>query len=428
MTTENNTSDHSAIESENDQEEEPVPIENDDTNENRDEDELLSSSIQEKVNQASDPFSVHRCIYRIPAVLRKHNEKAFVPIVVSIGPLHHGNENLQAMEEVKLWYLQCLLDRKPTPETDMESLLKAIRPIQQACQECYEEKIHISNDEFLEMMVIDGCFISEFFRRFANEVTVDNEDGLFSTSWMPLAVINDLLLLENQLPWRVLDCLFELTCESGTSSLLGLINSTFKAYTGGLSPKPSGTVKHRHLLDFIRNSFLGSYPESESDESARDSDTILSATELRKVGVKFKRGNEDDTMLNITFENGVMKIPPIIVFDENRESLFGNLIVYEQCQPRLGYQITSYVVLLDNLIKSTKDVDFLVEKGIMAKIWSRKEMLGFFKRLYNDTRLYKYFSYDELQTEVNAYCAGGWRKWKQILRRDYLKNPCSSSS
>ncbi|XP_020415576.1 UPF0481 protein At3g47200 [Prunus persica] len=249
-------------------------MENDDNNENRDEDELLSSSIQEKVNHASDPFSVHRCIYRIPGVLSKHKEKAFVPIVVSIGPSHHGNENLQAMEEVKLWYLHCLLDRKPTPETDMESLVKAIRPIQQACQECYEEKIHISNDEFLEMMVIDGCFISEFFLRFANEVNVDNEDGLFSTSWMLLAVINDLLLLENQLPWRVLDCLFELTCESGTSSLLGLINSTFKAYTGGLSAKPSGTAKHRHLLDFIRNSFLGSYPESQSDESTRDSEAI----------------------------------------------------------------------------------------------------------------------------------------------------------
>ncbi|ONI16922.1 hypothetical protein PRUPE_3G130100 [Prunus persica] len=274
MTTDINTSDHSVIESENDQEEESVPMENDDNNENRDEDELLSSSIQEKVNHASDPFSVHRCIYRIPGVLSKHKEKAFVPIVVSIGPSHHGNENLQAMEEVKLWYLHCLLDRKPTPETDMESLVKAIRPIQQACQECYEEKIHISNDEFLEMMVIDGCFISEFFLRFANEVNVDNEDGLFSTSWMLLAVINDLLLLENQLPWRVLDCLFELTCESGTSSLLGLINSTFKAYTGGLSAKPSGTAKHRHLLDFIRNSFLGSYPESQSDESTRDSEAI----------------------------------------------------------------------------------------------------------------------------------------------------------
>jgi len=37
------------------------------------------------------------CIYRVPMRFRVLNEKAYTPQVVSIGPLHHGREELKAM-------------------------------------------------------------------------------------------------------------------------------------------------------------------------------------------------------------------------------------------------------------------------------------------------------------------------------------------
>ncbi|KAI9111204.1 hypothetical protein K1719_017815 [Acacia pycnantha] len=51
------------------------------------------------------------CIYRVPPQLREVNEAAYTPVIVSIGPLHHGNKRLNSMEEVKLWFLHKFLKR-----------------------------------------------------------------------------------------------------------------------------------------------------------------------------------------------------------------------------------------------------------------------------------------------------------------------------
>ncbi|PQQ13961.1 UPF0481 protein [Prunus yedoensis var. nudiflora] len=144
MMKESNDSDQLLIEPETKDREGSVPEAN---NENQNKDILLASLIEKKLEQASNPFSVDRCIYRIPDLLRKHNEKAFVPFLVSIGPLHRGNENLKTMEEVKRSYSRCLLDldRKPPPEPNLEYLVTAIRTIEQACRNCYPENIDLQD-------------------------------------------------------------------------------------------------------------------------------------------------------------------------------------------------------------------------------------------------------------------------------------------
>jgi hypothetical protein len=69
----------------------------------------VTSSIQGKLCQKS-PIPSKCSIFRVPDRLRRYNEKAFEPELVSIGPFHHGKEKLQAMEKIKLWYLHCLLN------------------------------------------------------------------------------------------------------------------------------------------------------------------------------------------------------------------------------------------------------------------------------------------------------------------------------
>ncbi|PQQ16990.1 UPF0481 protein [Prunus yedoensis var. nudiflora] len=66
------------------------------------------------------------------------------------------------------------------------------------------------------MMVVDGCFIVELFRKYAREVPIDDDDPVFNTSWMQSALRKDLFLLENQLSWKVIDCLFQHTKEKVT--------------------------------------------------------------------------------------------------------------------------------------------------------------------------------------------------------------------
>ncbi|CAB4315130.1 unnamed protein product [Prunus armeniaca] len=50
------------------------------------------------------------CIYRVPDKLRQVKEDAYLPGVVSIGPLHQDNQNLAPMVQYKWSYLLSFLD------------------------------------------------------------------------------------------------------------------------------------------------------------------------------------------------------------------------------------------------------------------------------------------------------------------------------
>ncbi|CAL5337254.1 unnamed protein product [Camellia sinensis] len=104
-----------------------------------------------------------RCIFRVHDVLRNENKKAYEPEVVAIGPYHHGKDNLQPMEEHKLRYLKRLLDRRN--ETSAERYIVAMRESEQKARKSYADPISVDSNKFVEMMLLDGCFIVELLRK-----------------------------------------------------------------------------------------------------------------------------------------------------------------------------------------------------------------------------------------------------------------------
>ncbi|CAN6572870.1 unnamed protein product [Malus baccata var. baccata] len=381
------------------------------------EDELIASWIERKLPKESTEEPVHTCIFRVPTKHVRDNENAFVPQVVSIGPYHRGREKLQGMEQTKLRYLLHLLNRKPTPDTSLGKFVKEIRSREEFLRKCYEEKsYHLSSYEFVEMMVVDGCFILELLRK-----SVSPFPGRFST------FKNDLLLLENQLPWQVLDCLFNLT---KTSEEISLYQLTLELSENMRCTIETGTLEIRHLLDAVRNSLFGS-SWREKREYYRDWShwtPIPSATHLEETGVKFQPAYMK-SQLEISFNmvNGVMKIPYMII-EDNTESLFRNLIVYEQCQLVGDYDtcpVLSYAMLFNQLIKSTKDLLSLTQKEIIDTNLSVEDTVRFFDRLRYDTEHMKFF-YSDLALDVNQYYhSRSLRRWLAGIKRDYLYNPKS---
>ncbi|CAL8136385.1 unnamed protein product [Prunus armeniaca] len=386
----------------------------------RNENEILASSIQAKLHQQS-PSRADHCIFRIPHVLVKGKKEVYVPHLLSIGPFQRGLQ-FQAMEVIKSWYLHCLLERKPTPTTVLEDFVGAIRDMEQDCRDCYEENIDLTSDEFVEMMVVDGCFIIELFRKFSGKVPIENNDPVFHRPWMHSILINDLLLLENQLPWRVIECLFNLTRESNAGKKYSLSELTlkyFEGYTLGMCQQVRGALKGKHLLDLVKNSLLLFAQLEFVSETHLDRTSFLrmpSVTELEKSGIIFIRGTGPD-MFNITFKSGVMSIPPIRVH-KNGESLFRNLVAYEQCET--ASIITSYAALLEQLITSDKDVECLAECGIIENVLGYDISL-IFRSLSNDVRPPN-CCYRRLYCDVNEYCGFPWNRHKRMLRT-YFKNP-----
>ncbi|XP_068345260.1 UPF0481 protein At3g47200-like [Pyrus communis] len=325
------------------------------------------------------------------------------------------------MEEIKRWYLHSLLERKPTPRTSLECFVEAIGRIEQQCRDCYGEKLDIYSGKFVEMMVLDGCFIIELLRRYKGLVLWDHNDPLEYTSWMLKVLQNDLFLLENQLPWNVLERLFDLTKVNDDHSLLELALKFFESSVFNQTPQINEGVQTKHLLDAVRESLISLH----QPQSTRTSywETIPTVTELLQAGVEFKsKSREWNNMLDITFKNGVMEIPPIDI-ESNAESHFRNLIAYEQCDPDIAIcNVTSYAVILDNLIKSSKDAEFLIQKRIITTILSKEDLACFFNGLYKDT-IPSHFSYVELTENVKQFYNHRWNRWRTILSRDYFSNP-----
>lgn len=79
-------------------------------------DQVVNTKTKEIIFKLSETLLFPRgcCIYKCHEVLRKLNEKAYTPQVISIGPFHHGRENLQSMEIIKRRYLQSFIKRQDT--------------------------------------------------------------------------------------------------------------------------------------------------------------------------------------------------------------------------------------------------------------------------------------------------------------------------
>ncbi|XP_059440968.1 UPF0481 protein At3g47200-like [Corylus avellana] len=356
----------------------------------------IVSSIRGKLCQKSP---IQSCsIFRVPDKLRRHNEKAFEPELVSIGPFHHGKEKLQQMQQIKLWYLYCFLNRVPTMETTLNCFVEAIAKIEQEYRACYAGEVEFAENEFIEMMVVDGCFIIELIRKASKQVQRDEQDPVFNIPCLYWGLYNDLILLENQLPWCALDCLFKLTkSHAEQSSLTNLVLSYF---TFEWSPRDN--IKHEHILDCIRNSYVGIDTVTSADTRVISyPEQIPSVIELVQAGVKFKVGDRKKYCLhNITFKDGVMTIPQRFV-SEDSESLYRNLVAFEQCDPSKDFKATSYAKLAADLLKTSQDVDFLKNQGILKIYLSAEDVASIFKRLYRDASVGA-FLYSDLYREVNA--------------------------
>ncbi|KAL9401992.1 hypothetical protein Peur_005841 [Populus x canadensis] len=115
----------------------------------------LVTSIRSKMETISSSHS----ICRVKESLRNANEKAYIPDKVSIGPYRHRKRGLEAMEEHKGRYVHALLNRRPNLEASLDDCLTALKEVEHRARAFYEEESSFANDEFLQMILVDGCLI-----------------------------------------------------------------------------------------------------------------------------------------------------------------------------------------------------------------------------------------------------------------------------
>ncbi|XP_057983341.1 UPF0481 protein At3g47200-like [Malania oleifera] len=263
--------------------------------------EVWVSSILESNEPESSKSS--QKIRRVPQMLReqasikKEFERFFEPRVVSIGPYHHGNPKLKVVEELKPKFARRFVsniknaarsENSNTQATDGEpdhgELRTSINKLSDKIRKEIEElrkgyadensTSKYSDEDLARMLFLDGCFILQFIENRQEKNPVQPQ---MMKSHYEAFVEQDLFLLENQLPFRVLQILAEAAETEGSyggkmKKIEDFINDN------NMVAKPKSDEKNKwwetqlpaHLLELLRKILLNNNQhKSEPDGAAK---------------------------------------------------------------------------------------------------------------------------------------------------------------
>ncbi|XP_039156089.1 uncharacterized protein LOC120287370 [Eucalyptus grandis] len=141
------------------------------------------------------------CGEAIPHHFKGGEEKACVPQIVSLGPYHHSDERLREKDKDKWHGLMCMLKRK---NRKIEDYLDVVKQVEERARAYYEGTIKMRSEEFVMMMVLNGCFVIELLWGYSigfDKLGYTPNDPVFSSSWSWTHIIlQDMILLKNQIP------------------------------------------------------------------------------------------------------------------------------------------------------------------------------------------------------------------------------------
>jgi len=498
-------------------------------------DEIASSMALKLQNQWSMRESYRRetkqfRISKVSEKIRKFDRKSYDPIIVSIGPYHYGNPALLAMQKEKWDCLNYIL--KVNRNKKLQDYLEAIGKLQDQAMYYYSDEIKMNYDEFLQMLVLDGCFIfmvthgpdinftpaqierSENHEIIGSvettegEVRIDSINGnrkllpspnntkhevelsdTINTSAIPLRghtnnekdavphkigpwyanfTAHDILLLDNQVPFFVVEGVFELVTNGESAEVLydkvaEYMEDYLQYYPLAIqhSSKPD---KFHHLLHFCHMYFRpsqklqvynqykklgrlfhffvpkGSKYLVHGDLINQNLQQVESqrrkflgrwhqARQYHEAGIQFKKRefNKDKphSLLDIKFTNGVVEIPCLVV-DENTEALFRNLIALEQTCPTIGKDFTAYISFICQLTTTPSDVTLLGRRGVVLHhLRSDEELCKRFATLGKNVD----FDLDSEHYLLNVFWAmeeyyqNRLNRWMAWLRQNHFNNP-----
>ncbi|KAJ4753780.1 hypothetical protein LUZ62_088185 [Rhynchospora pubera] len=321
------------------------------------------------------------------------------------------------------------------------------------------------------MMLLDGCFVLEYFLKWRE----GNSNSIFEVGWNSAFILSDLLLLKNQIPFFIVEKLYEIGMQQDDQMHFLNYLATVMAARGPTGnpnlPTPPSTIHHLvhlcyhcsvpnperpvvlssksfdlsrmlspsrikyFLLDLLIRvlrfpvTYRGRPPLIPFTTRNRSVMVIPCATELQDTGVKFRPKLTPRHMFDISFDHGVLEIPRLSITDDTKP-LFANLVAFEQCKlGEINAHLTSFASFLDSLVNTQKDVMILQQCGIVENcLSSEEELTNFFNQVGEGAVLLDGHFLAELFIEVNEYCESSWNRQRARLLRDYFSSPWAAIS
>ena len=148
------------------------------------------------------------------------DDHPYEPMVMSLGPYHHGNPKLVRGEKIKLLLALDFFDDVKQPSTVdqpvdqpvdqtkkkvVDELYSRISSVVSRLRDCYDKESieNYSNEQFSVMMLVDGCALMRYILYACIHRDRDHES--FDIRYEDLSLLHrDAMLLENQLPYELI--------------------------------------------------------------------------------------------------------------------------------------------------------------------------------------------------------------------------------
>ncbi|XP_052198674.1 putative UPF0481 protein At3g02645 [Diospyros lotus] len=202
-------------------------------------------------------------IFRVPATLSAFKPQAYVPRLVALGPYHHFRSELYEMERYKLAAAGRL--QKQFQSIKFQQLVDMLGELEQEVRACYHKYLDIEGHTLSWIMAIDGLFLIDFLYLFTSRKETDLSSAkahLVDSGGKKLAsdaILGDVLMLENQVPFFVLSKVLSFHClvPELTDTVLPSILMDFCKALSPLKLKEdvplSEVLKRPHLLDLLHH-------------------------------------------------------------------------------------------------------------------------------------------------------------------------------
>ncbi|XP_042423663.1 UPF0481 protein At3g47200-like [Zingiber officinale] len=341
-------------------------------------------------------------IFKVSEILRDVQPNAYEPTIVSLGPYHHDKPQLKAMNKFKWFLLKTWGDSG-----------RCLRDSARVIEENETEARNAYSKEKSGFQLM--------------------ENKIFKRSWMIVA--RDMLLLENQLPFFLLEALFHIKFPYRQGKLKKWMVRFFSGFVSNNISLVS--VSHDARIHHILHLFYLCIkpPEASSDivpqpNNIDDLRSLSSVTRLEETGIKFRRKQRATCLLGITFKKGVLEIPQFEV-DDNTNILFRNLIAFEQCYNRssaiVDGSFAAYASYMSCMISTAADVEILQQNKIIIRgIGNNKQVAEFFNKLCKEVVVNHGKCYvSQIFKEVNKYSRAERNRWWADLNRRYFHSPWS---
>ncbi|WVZ61772.1 hypothetical protein U9M48_011592 [Paspalum notatum var. saurae] len=412
------------------------------------------------------------------------DRRTYQPSFLSIGPYHCGDNNATAEmlhnEQGKLWAAGFVL-RSGAGGPAVLAYTEAVAAMEADARSCYEGDVGMPQDAFCRMLLLDSCqLIILLLLYFGGAAAADDDaaaggggssHGSAAESAGPAErsvktrdicmTVHDLMMLENQIPFFVVDKIYQLGYGGGGGGdtvappVRSLAWEAMQVIMGGVPAAPGGhddKQELQHLVHlchlYLKPTCLVNQPQNACGSSRQRRvkyGRFRRATEYYDAGVKFRLWSAEEEsaaggggsrsrrpMLDVrsSARGGVLSMA-LQSIDGTTGYILANVLAFEQkyyltATSACSSYVTAYVVFMSQLLGGAEDVALLASRGVMEhQLGTDAEVCALFRGLadglFFDPDGEHYLS--PVGAALKVHCSHRRNRWRAWIVRHRFGNP-----